>query len=204
MALAAAALMAGLAAAWVLVAMWVHRFGLRDGAGSAEALVVLGAKVRADGTPSAALEARVRHAMTLYQRGLAPLVVFSGGPREGQPAEALVAWRLAERLGLPESSRALEEASGSTRQNAALSAALLSARGLRRVVVVTDGFHAFRARQWFRRSGLAVAVSPAPVEGRGLSWTQRGLWTFREAAALLFDPRLLFARRPQSVASATR
>jgi uncharacterized SAM-binding protein YcdF (DUF218 family) len=195
---------AGLTVAWLLLALWVHRFGLRDGASAAEALVVLGAQVRPDGTPSAALEARVRHAVTLYLEGVAPLVVFSGGARDGRPAEALVAWRLAERLGLPESAQLREDGSASTRENASSSAGLLRARGVHRAVVVTDGFHAFRARQWFRRCGLEVAVSPAPLEGRGLTWTHRGLWTLREAAALLGNPGLLFARRPQSVASATR
>src|SRR6185503_13743198 len=57
----------------------VDRFGQRERAAPADALVVLGARVMPGGVPSGALLARVEKAVELYQRGLAPRLVFSGG-----------------------------------------------------------------------------------------------------------------------------
>jgi uncharacterized SAM-binding protein YcdF (DUF218 family) len=181
--------------AWV-----VYRFGSRARpAPRAGALIVLGARVREDGTASPALAARVTHAVRLFQAGVAPLVIFSGG---GNPSEARVGRALA--ASLPESACLLEESSLNTHDNAAHTTALLRSRGIRDAVLVTDGYHALRARQWFRRHGCEVTVSAAPLEGRGMPRSELCFWLLREAFALAAQPRLLFARKPQIDASATR
>ena len=51
----------------------------------AAAIVVLGARVRPDGRPSAALERRMRVAISLYQAGVAPRLLLSGGGRQAMP-----------------------------------------------------------------------------------------------------------------------
>jgi uncharacterized SAM-binding protein YcdF (DUF218 family) len=177
------------------LAWWVDRFGRRGFEGTADALVVLGARVLPGGVPSGALLARVEHAAALYHRGVAPWLVLSGGEGVHAPSEARVMLRLAVEAGVPASACVLEEESRSTWDNARFSARLLRERGARRVVVVSDPYHLLRARQCFRRQGWEVAMSPAPLEGR-MRTLDRAYWTVREAFALLMAPRLLWTRAP--------
>lgn len=177
------------------LAWWVDRFGRREHAGRADALVVLGARVLPGGVPSGSLVARVEQAVALYHRGVAPWLVLSGGVGAHAPSEARVMLALAVEAGVPSSACVLEEQSHSTEGNARLSVRLLRERGARRVVVVSDPYHLLRARQCFRREGLEVATSPAPIAGR-MRAVDRWYWTVREAFVLLLRPRLLLARAP--------
>ena len=175
--------------AWV-----VDRFGQREGAVSADALVVLGARVLPGGEPSGALRARTEHAVALYHRGVAPRLVFTGGVGVNSPSEARVMLQLATRMGVPAEACVLEEASHSTDDNARLTAVLLRELGARRVVVVSDPYHLLRARNYFRLYGFEVATSPALETERNLDTMDRIYWTVREAVALLVHPRVLLAR----------
>lgn len=180
----------------------VDRFGQRDRAMPSDALVVLGARVLPGGVPSGSLQARVERAVELYQRGLAPRLVFSGGVGVNPPSEAQVMRALAVQLGVPAEACILEEQSHSTEQNARYSAELLRSMGARRVLVVSDPYHLLRARQYFRLQGFEVATSPALLTERNLHAVDRFYWTVREAFALLLHPRVLFARPPAAPASA--
>ncbi|RKH24280.1 YdcF family protein [Corallococcus praedator] len=177
------------------LAWWVDRFGRREQAGLADALVVLGARVLPGGVPSGALVARVEQAAALYHRGVAPWLLLSGGVGVHPPSEARVMLELAVAAGVPASACVLEEQSHSTDDNARFSVRVLRERGARRVVVVSDPYHLLRARQCFRREGWEVATSPAPIAGRMRAW-DRCYWTVREAFALLLRPHLLLARAP--------
>jgi uncharacterized SAM-binding protein YcdF (DUF218 family) len=177
------------------LAWYVGRFGRREGAVPAEVGVVLGARVLAGGVPSGALLARVEKAVSLYQRGLVPRLLFSGGTGLHPPSEAQVMRAWAVRLGVPEEACLLEEQSHSTAQNARFSAEVLQRLGAGRVVLISDGYHLLRARQYFRLQGWEVATSPASTDER-LGAVDRFYWTVREAFALLAHPRVLLARRP--------
>jgi uncharacterized SAM-binding protein YcdF (DUF218 family) len=176
------------------LALVVSLFGRRSRPLPAEALVVLGAKVLPGGVPSQALVARVETAVALWHRGVAPLLVFSGGGPPGEPTEARVSLRLAQAAGVPPAACVLEEVSRTTAGNARETVRLLQARGLSRVLVVSDDFHLLRARQLFRREGLEVGTWPATREGRRLTPLDRLYWVCREAFGLLFQPRVLLAR----------
>jgi hypothetical protein len=71
---------------WVL---WVNEqiqfYSHRDEARPADAIAVFGA-AEYDGRPSPVLRARLDHALELYRRGLAPLMITLGGGRRGGPA----------------------------------------------------------------------------------------------------------------------
>lgn len=166
----------------------VHRFGRRPVARvRREAIVVLGARVLPDGTPSEALAARVAQAVALYRDGLGARLVFSGAGTGALP-EALVASRLAVAAGVKESDCLLESDSQSTFTNAQRSVEVLRREGLRDVWLVTDDFHAYRAVSHFRRAGLEVVAAPVT---RALAPTSRATWTLREVVALLRRPWLL-------------
>src|SRR5262249_1030878 len=68
---------AGWAVAFALLQMLC--FGRTDYSRPADAIVVFGARAYADGSPSLALADRVRTGCALWRRGLAPLLVLSGG-----------------------------------------------------------------------------------------------------------------------------
>ena len=155
----------GLVAGWLLGRRWrgPARAPARalEPRGGFEAIVVAGCRVRRDGTPSAALARRTRRAVDLWRRGLAPVILVTGGPRSGRKPEARVAADLALELGVPGEALRLEQRSTSTDENARFSRALLPGGP---VIVVTDAFHALRCERVFaRRFARALAVSPDPA-----------------------------------------
>ncbi|MGE0788557.1 MAG: YdcF family protein [Sandaracinaceae bacterium] len=113
-----------------------------------DAIVVLGCRVRPDGTPSPSLARRARAGAALWSRGHAERLVLSGGGA-GPTSEAKVAARVAEDEGVPASVLTLEEASSRTESNVTCCLDLLGADA--RVLVVTDAFHLPRAEWLFAR-----------------------------------------------------
>ena len=132
----------------------------------ADAIVVLGARLRPDGSPSGAIRRRVELGVRLYQERTAPLLLMSGGGR-GPTAEADVMARLAEAAGVPPAALVIEAASRNTVENASFCARLLRDRRLRRIVLVSDRVHLPRAAMLFRLAGLRV-IGRAGVSAR--SW----------------------------------
>ena len=165
---------------------------------TADAIVVLGARVLPGGVPGGALRARVQRGVALWREGAAPLLVLSGGVGDHPPAEAEVMRALCLELGVPDEALLLEAHSRSTWDNARFTAALLRERGLGRVLLVTDPFHLFRARQHFWLQGVDAEPVAAPLDDRNLGLGERLAWRVRETFAVLYRPRLLFARRPEA------
>lgn len=160
----------GLAATgWLVSAALVLWFASRDRAAAADAIVVLGA-AHYRGRPSPVLRARLDHAIGLYARGIAPRLVLTGGIAEGDTAsEAAVSRTYAMRQGVPDTAILLENDGRTTHQSLRAVAQLLAARELDRAVVVSDGFHLFRAWTSARHHGLVVLTSPARPDERVLS-----------------------------------
>ena len=117
-----------------------------------DAIVCLGGGMDARGTLAQATLTRVDRCVQLYEAGLAPVVVFSGGTRspDGPSAGGQMA-RYAMSLGLPQSAAVIEGAAQSTLQNALFSLALLPE--VQRVLVVTEAFHLPRSYASFRWAG---------------------------------------------------
>jgi uncharacterized SAM-binding protein YcdF (DUF218 family) len=145
---------------------------------------VLGCKLRPDGTASRQLRRRVALGVELYRAGRAPLLLLSGG---GAPvAESEVMAELARAAGVPATALLCEDRSRNTAENAVRSARLLRARGLRRIVLVSQRAHLFRAGMLFRLAGLDI------VEAAGVPATSTGkalVAALYEAVAL---PRSVF------------
>lgn len=136
-------------ALWTLGALVLDTWGkTRAIAGEYDAIIVAGCRVDPDGQPSPALEWRVRLAVDLWRAGHAPKVVFTGGLGTFPPTEAQAAASFAQSLGLPADAITLEDRSTSTEENARNAAGTVAAR---RVLVVTDAYHVFRARRVFDR-----------------------------------------------------
>lgn len=142
----------------------------------AEAIVVMGA-AQYDGQPSPALQRRLAGAERLYQAGCAPLVLVSGGRREGDrfsEGEAGVAYL--QLRGLPASALVAETEARTSVENLSLAQALLPAG---RWLVVTDDLHSVRTGVAARRLGLDVQVLGVRVR------TGRWDYALRETTALI-------------------
>src|SRR5207245_8160247 len=91
-----------LALGWAAVVVAVALAAARDQATPADAIAVLGA-AQYNGRPSPVFRARLDHAAALYQRGLAPVVLVTGGVGTGDTvSESEVGRRYLVKAGLPE------------------------------------------------------------------------------------------------------
>ena len=159
-----AALLALTCALWLGSAACVLWLASHDRSAPADAIVVLGA-AQYRGRPSPVLRARLDHAVELYAQGLASRLVLTGGIAEGDTAsEAAVSRSYVLQAGVPDSAILLENDGRTTEQSLRAVAALLEARGLERVILVSDPFHLFRASVVARRHGLTVRTSPTRTD----------------------------------------
>lgn len=142
--------------------------------------LLLGAALRRDGAPSAAMRRRCAHAAALWRAGRVGLILATGGALRHPRPEALVMRDLLLAEGVPAEAIATETAARNTAQNIRLSRPLLPPGAA--VVLVTDRWHMPRAAMIARAEGLAVTPAPAPPSGPLLP---RVAWTLREGAAIL-------------------
>jgi len=157
----AAVLAIALAFAWAAVVVAAALAGARDQARNADAIVVLGA-AQYNGRPSPVFRARLDHAAALYQRGLAPVVLVTGGVGAGDTlSESEVGRRYLAKAGLPDGAVLALPAGTSTSASLAGVARWFSGRDSRRVLLVSDGFHMLRLQIIATRLGLVPFTSPA-------------------------------------------
>jgi uncharacterized SAM-binding protein YcdF (DUF218 family) len=135
----------------------------QDDARPAQAIIVLGA-AQFDGRPSNVLQARLDHAAELYHRGLAPRIVVTGGSQPGDRfTEAAASAKYLESKGIPASAIELETTSTNSRDELAAAARFLHKQGIEDVLLVSDGFHAYRINAIAGEVGLNAHVSPTPT-----------------------------------------
>jgi len=126
-----------------------------------DAIVVLGGWVSRSGLLSLESQRRTNLGIELYQRGLAPLVVFLGGSVPGGPFEADVRAEQARLHGIPDTAILTETRANTTREEAVRMRALLEPRGVRSVLLVTNAGHLARACPLFERAGFRVHAAPS-------------------------------------------
>lgn len=152
------AALAGLAAIAALVLLSARRPEPRP----ADAIVVLGA-AQYNGRPSPVFKARLDHAVHLYRRGLAPVLVLTGGVGKGDTlSEGEVGRRYAAAAGVPDSAMLVDRRSETSAESVGAAARLLRERGLRSALLVSDPFHMLRLEVLARRAGLRALRAPAP------------------------------------------
>ena len=150
---------------FIVFTVAVYLVGKSDNSKRADVIIVLGAGLREDGRPGAALFRRTRHAAELWRAGIAPIVLCTGGQTETYPrTEASACRDILLAAGVPAEAILLEEQSHSTEENAIFSRAILVANRLERAVLVSDAGHMLRARWLFGLRGVPVSASPVPVD----------------------------------------
>jgi len=144
---------------------WVSR---RDEAQPAQAIVVFGT-AQYDGEPSPVLAARLDHAIDLYRRKLAPVVVVTGGNQPGDrftEATASANYLLAH--GVPDEDVLREVSGTSSWQSLAAVSEFLAERDINEVLLVSDPFHSLRISAMAKELGLEGHASPtrtSPIVG---------------------------------------
>jgi uncharacterized SAM-binding protein YcdF (DUF218 family) len=145
----------------------IEAYAGQDQAEPSDAIGVFGA-AEYDGRPSPVYRARLDHALALYHRSIAPLIITLGGAGGDAYTEGAVGRQYLEGMGVPEGAIIAETESRNTEESARRIAVIARANGLRRLVIVSDATHLFRIHEICAADGLDVLTSPRPrvvVEG---------------------------------------
>ena len=159
---------------------WTAR---QDDRPTSDVIIVLGAS-QFDGRPSSVFKARLQHARQLYEAGVAPRVVTVGGGAPGdRTTEAEAGAQFLEERGV----EAIAAPEGRNTLDSLVAAEeLMTSRGWKTAVVVTDPWHSLRARTMARDQGIKAETSPTRT---GPSVRTRGTqvrYIGRESLAYLY------------------
>ncbi|HEX3160930.1 MAG TPA: YdcF family protein, partial [Gemmatimonadaceae bacterium] len=144
------------ALAWVASAALVIAVSRMDRARPSQAIIVLGA-AQYGGRPSPVLRARLDHAIDLWQAGLAPRLILTGGVGKGDTtSEAAVGRRYALRKGVPDAAILVEDRGRTTIESMHAVGLMMSGFGLDTAVLVSDPFHMLRLHLLARQNGMVA------------------------------------------------
>jgi uncharacterized SAM-binding protein YcdF (DUF218 family) len=179
---------------WLISAVSVVIWSGRDEARPAQAIVVLGAAQYA-GKPSPVLRARLDHALELWNRHLASLLILTGGTGTGDTtSEAAVGRKYARKRGVPDSAILVENEGRTTSESMRAVAGMLEVRGLQSALLVSDPFHMLRLRILARRFGFTPYTSPTRTSPIDPNREERWKYIFSESVkaplAFLFERKL--------------
>jgi uncharacterized SAM-binding protein YcdF (DUF218 family) len=171
-----------LIASTALAIWWTAR---QDSRPASDAIVVLGS-AQYNGVPSSIFEARLEHAIALYEDGVAPVIVTVGGKADGdQFAEAEAGRDYLAGSGIPdEALLAVPEGVDTLESIRAVSTAFAE-RGWSRAVLVSDPWHAMRAERMAEDAGLDAESSPTRQGPAVQTRTTQFRYILRETAAYL-------------------
>ena len=179
---------------WLISAAAVLVWSSRDEARPAQAIVVLGAAQYA-GKPSPVLRARLDHALDLWNRHLASLLILTGGTGSGDTtSEAAVGRKYAKKHGVPDSAILVENEGRTTSESMRAVAGMLEVRGLQSALLVSDPFHMLRLRILARRFGFTPYTSPTRTSPISPNREERWKYIFSESLkapmAFFFERKL--------------
>jgi uncharacterized SAM-binding protein YcdF (DUF218 family) len=150
----------------------------------ADAIVVFGA-AQYDGRPSPVFRARLDHANHLFQSGLAPAVITTGGSAADLKfSEGGVGRDYLIRKGIPESAILAETEASDTAESAEWVSAIMRENHMKSCIAVSDAYHMFRIRKLLSHEGVRVFLAPRP-DSRPKSLWLRTVWLTKESASYL-------------------
>ena len=159
--------------------------GSREELHQADAIVVFGAAEYA-GHPSPVLRARLDHAFDLFQKGIAPVVITTGGAASDPSfSEGGVGRDYLMRRGIPERSLIAETQGSDTAQSAMRVAVIMRANGLHSCVAVSDAYHVFRIKRLLNYQGIGPVYGAPRPGSRPHSIVQRFYAVLRESCSYL-------------------
>ena len=150
----------------------------------ADAIVVFGAAEYA-GHPSPVLRARLDHAYELFARGLAPVVITTGGAgADPSFSEGGVGRDYLMHRGIPERNLIAETLGSDTAHSAERVGVILRANGMHSCLAVSDEYHVFRIKKLLQHEKIQVYVAPRAGSRPRSRW-QRMIAVLREAVSYL-------------------
>jgi vancomycin permeability regulator SanA len=156
-------------------------------------IVIFGAAVRADGSPSAALLRRIGYGLQASRAWPDASILCSGGVGRVGPSEASVMLDVLAREGVAPGRLIADEDSLDTLQSVAVAARRARALGSPLVVVCSDGYHLPRIRLMLAVLGVRSVSGPRGGP-RGGMW-HRLRMTLREIPAIPYDVALVAAQK---------
>ena len=160
----------------------------RDEARPSQAIIVLGA-AEYNGRPSPVLAARLDHAIQLYRKGIAPVIVVTGGRQPGDRfTEAGASADYLHQHAVPDAAILRETTGRTSWESLEAAARFLEQRHMQRVVLVSDPYHSERIEAIAHEVGLDAVTSPtrtSPIKGASAFRRLLGE-TVRVAAGRLF------------------
>ncbi len=150
----------------------------------ADAIVVFGAAEYV-GRPSPVYRARLDHGFELFRRGIAPVVITTGGAGEDPSfSEGGVGHDYLMDRGIPERNLIAETQGSDTAQSAQRVAVIMRANGMRSCVAVSDEYHVFRIKKLLEHEGIQAYLAPRPGSRPRSRWLR--FWAVqREAVSYL-------------------
>jgi uncharacterized SAM-binding protein YcdF (DUF218 family) len=146
----------------------------------ADAIVVFGA-AEYSGKPSPVYRARLDHAFDLFNRGVAPVVITTGGAAaDPSYSEGGVGHEYLMHRGIPDANLIAETQGSDTAQSAKRIGVIMRTNHMRSCVAVSDEYHMFRIRKLLEHEGVKVFVAPRPDSRPRAVW-QRAYAVLREA-----------------------
>ena len=134
---------------------------LKESSFRADCIIVLGAQVKADGTPSKMLRDRLDEGIRLYEAGAAPKILMSGDDGQVEYNEVAAMAAYAEDAGVSKKDLFLDHAGFSTYESMYRAQYIF---GVKRAIVVTQNYHEYRALYIGQRLGMDVrGVSAADI-----------------------------------------
>jgi uncharacterized SAM-binding protein YcdF (DUF218 family) len=171
-----------LVAATALAIWWTAR---QDARPQSDAIVVLGS-AQYNGVPSSIFEARLEHALELYQEGVAPVVVTVGGKAAGDAfTEAEAGRDYLAQAGVPQDGLLAVPEGVDTLESMRSVATAFADRGWSTAVLVTDPWHAMRAQRMAEDAGIDATSSPTRQGPAVQTRTTQFRYILRETAAYL-------------------
>src|SRR4051794_27846816 len=125
-----------------------------------DAIVVLGS-AQYNGVPSSIFEARLEHAKSLYDDGVAPVIVTVGGKAAGdQFTEAEAGEEYLAEAGVPSDALLAVPEGVDTLESMRAVSDVFGQNGWSTAVLVTDPWHAMRAQRMAEDAGMEATSSP--------------------------------------------
>jgi vancomycin permeability regulator SanA len=162
--------LAAVIAAALLLALALAVDGLTDELQPVDVAVVPGNRVNPDGTPSPWLKARLDRTLQLYQQGLFPNIIVSGGTGVEGFDEALVMKDYLVAGGVSPAVIIVDSHGDNTYATALNSAALMHAFSWKSALVISQFYQIPRTKLALSRFGIAQVYG---AHAEGLTW--RGL-----------------------------
>lgn len=129
-----------------------------------DAIIVLGAQVKPDGTPSVQLDWRLNAALEAWRAKNVPIVTCGARGRDEPAPEATVMRALLVERGIPADLIITDDTSYNTRQNISNAAALLAGKDIGKVLIVTSDYHLPRALALARDQGFNAVGLGSPCK----------------------------------------